>query len=697
MSKKGKNVYAPGELSKTREKLGDIDQNEAKRMAGVLGGEVGYERTEEQEKARYKPKTRHERVDVKIGGQGAKKIPANRIELASDSTEQGQASRKNAARSSNPEDDPTVNLKPNYWERVKMDRYASQSQFDIKSSGQVLFSMFSVIGDTPDFVNPHFITIRMKEYYRHLETLTVATRALFPRNNIRRNERMKKSAPVAFAILDTIRYWNIEKISSELARFQAHPKKVKVEECSEMIRMVYRPLFILEKLDMENHIRTAFKILYKALYIENPMDAQAKYQEQIRTALTAFSDVRRDIHFLMYPLLMKAVSFKWLPYEVFFREQKNRIMAFLRVTERDQIDPAQINNLPATGPEKEAPPEEELAVVEDEEDDENEETPEEMAKRTAEEAEKKALDRGLQTLEILFPNAGWDRLPAFPDMYTYFVDVFDLRKGLVNIAPTDPIQQVYILMRIIEELFFGLRFVSFTTVPGSDGNPEEIADKLAEIINNWHYYMELGFEKEYLPRLSEYVRLLEGSPEDWNSPYTKKVVSDLHWTKRLYFLPYYKFESYAPPPFQKKDIKQIYPEIKKLRRFLAAVGAGIETGNRTGGAEKSVHCDGIGNPWEPYNFQVPNPLSERLNALLAPRNKNNASLVYFTLAMVTVLDYLVNNENSWAYDERPGPLFRSVDGEGVTPLTGIDTHIDADALFKAALRKRQKPPPGNEP
>jgi len=34
-------IYAPGELTKVREKLGVTDDNEAKRMAQILGGEVG--------------------------------------------------------------------------------------------------------------------------------------------------------------------------------------------------------------------------------------------------------------------------------------------------------------------------------------------------------------------------------------------------------------------------------------------------------------------------------------------------------------------------------------------------------------------------------------------------------------------------------------------------------------------------------
>jgi hypothetical protein len=55
---------------------------------------------------------------------------------------------------------------------------------------------------------------------------------------------------------------------------------------------------------------------------------------------------------------------------------------------------------------------------------------------------------------------------------------------------------------------------------------------------------------------------------------------------------------------------------------------------------------------------------------------------------MTVLDYLVNNENSWAYMERPGPLFRSIRNEGISPLFGVDEKLDADQIFKDSLKKK---------
>ena len=701
MAKKDKAVYAPGELSKVRQKLGITDKEEAKQLAQKLGGEIGYERTDEEEAARssVKKKVRHERVEVKIGDKPGR--PQRRVELAPEAESAAEAqSRKKPyrRREMDPADDPSVPLTVSYFDRVKMDRFAGQPEFDIKSPSQVLLSIISLFGEVPDAVSHVFVTRRIAEYYKKIEMLVVSTRSLFPRNNLKRNERMKKSAPLVYAILDTIRYWNIEKISGDLARIQAHPKSAKVRDFGEIIRAVYRPLFVLELLDPDAHIRGAYKILYKLLYIENPMEAQKKYQDLIRTTLSAFFEVRRDIHYLLYPLLLKFVSAKYVPYERLFTERRNRIMAFLKVSENDQINPASIQaDVKESGGGEETPAEEpgpeKENQAETEEGKEKEISPEEKARHAAAEAERKALDRGLQSLEVLFPRAGWDRLSSYPDLYPYFADVFDLRKGIVNIAPTDPMQQILILMRILEELFFGLRYVSFGVIPDTKGNVEELDTLLGEIINNWHYYLEMGFMKEYLPRMTEYIRILEGSYEERTSSYTKKAVAELHWIKRLYFLPYYKFESLVPPPYQKGEVNPIYAEIKNLRRYLTIVAAGIDQGNKAGGAEKHAPCDGIDNPWEPYIFQVPNPLSIRLDALLAPKAKNNAALVYFCLAVTTVLDHLINNEDSWAYSSRPGPLFRSVNGEGVMPLTGVDTRIDAEAIFKQSLRQQQKTAP----
>ena len=700
MAKKDKAVYAPGELSRIRDKLGVADQEEAKLMAQKLGGVVGYERTDDEEKNRH-GKSRHDKVNVRTGGRQSRSIELPFI-AENDEIEKNYEKKKPRLRGEHDlADDPSIPIKAGYWDRIKLDRFAGQPEFEIKSPTQVLYSIVSIFNDIPDYVSRTFVLNRMGEYYKKIEALVVSTRNIFPRNNMRRNETMKKTSFLAYTILDLIRNWDIEKISGDLVRIQSRPKKARIGDFGEILRAIYRPLFILQRLDLDAHIRGAYKIVYKILYLESPSEAQGKYQELIKAALSAFSVIRRDIRYLLYPLLMKTVSSKFMPYEIFFAERKNRIMYFLNVTEDNQINPG---SLTITVEEDEAT---EVEPVDDASKSQSETQPpaaeniqseipveeisaEEKIKRASVEAEKKAVERGLQTLETLFPQAGWERLSSFPDLYPYFVDVFDLKRGVINIPPTDPMQQIFILMRILQELFFGLRYVRFSTIHGISGNIEKIDGILTEIINNWNFYIEISFQKNYFPRLNEYIRIMEGSPEERTSIFTRRLITELHWLKKLYYLPYYKFEALVPPPFQRGEISAINVKIKTLRKYLSAVAVGIERGNKVGGAEAHAPCDGIDNPWAHYTFQVPNPVSIRLDTLLGPKIRNNASLVYFSLAVTIVLDNLLNSEDSWAYASSHGPLFRSENGEGFIPFTTVETKIDAAALFKQAMKQRQK-------
>jgi hypothetical protein len=167
-------------------------------------------------------------------------------------------------------------------------------------------------------------------------------------------------------------------------------------------------------------------------------------------------------------------------------------------------------------------------------------------------------------------------------------------------------------------------------------------------------------------------------------------LNELRWTKRLYFLPYYKFESLGPPPFQKGGIVAIYGEVRNLRKYLTMVAAGIEQGKHAGGAETNANCEGIENPWAKYNFEVPNPVSKRIDALLAPGKRNNAALIFFALSVSTILDNLLNNENSWAYSENNGNFFRSVNDNGIVPVFGVDHKLDADQIFRNVMKKKME-------
>ena len=697
MAKKPSAIYEPGELDRVRGKLGNIDEAEAKRMAQILGGEVGMEKGAAGQKPQKSAgHIKRETVELAIPGRGRKRRPGRAVELPGMDESESSGGKSSPG---DPADDPAIMLKTPYFERVKMDRYASQFEYEIKNSMQVLVSALSFVNEPVDYLNPRFVSRRMNAYYNKIEKLVTSTRGLFPRNNARRTERLKKTSPFVLSILDTIRYWNIERIDGDLAKIQAHPRSAKVSEFADILRAIYKPLYILGKLDIDTHIKGAYKLLYKLIFVEDPMESKDKNQELVRIALASFADIRREVHLGLYPLLMKFISDRWFPYDRLFIERHRRYISFLGVTENEQIKPLTLSpeqvengNLEVIKEDIQKEQEKEAAMAEDPdgEDPNDPEVIERKAKAAATEAENRALGHSLSAMETLFPKAGWDRLADYPDMYPYFVKVYGLRRGYELIAPTDPLQQVAVLMHILEDLCVALRYVSFGHITAPDGTHVQVSELIGGTITNWRGYIDDGFMKEYLPRLSEYCRLLEHSTETRTSPFAKRTLNELRWTKRLYFLPYYKFESLGPPPFQKQDIFAIYAEVRGLRKCLTSVAAGIEQGNRKGGMEAKAPCDGINNPWEQYNFEVANPVSKRLDAILGQGRRTNAALVFFALSAATVLDYLVNSESSWAYSERSGVLFRSVDDQGIVPMFGVDTKVDADQIFKDAMKQKEQ-------
>jgi hypothetical protein len=696
MTKKENAIYAPGELDRVRGKLGVTDAAEAKRMAQLLGGEVGTERSAETDTSKG-GRSNRQTVDVVVDGKSKRR----RIDLAPPDEERSRKSKPKQT-GPYPGDDPSVPLRLHYSERVKMDQYAGQSIFEIKNSLQVLVSVLSFFKEPDDLVNPRFVTVRMNEYYHKVERLVTSTRNLFPKSNAQRNRQLKRASPFVYTVLDTIRSWNIEHIAKNISELQAQPRNVRVTQFAEVLRGIYRPLFILDDLNTED-VKSAFKLVYKILYIESPMDAKDKYQEIIRNIILYIGDLRKNVQFGLYPLLMKMISDRFILYEQFFIERRRRFMAFINATEADQLNaddlnPQQIETIDVDALQKNMEDETETSYAEN--DDDTQEAPEEdpndpkvierKAKEEAEKAQQKAIEQSKTALETLFPKAKWDKLDEFPDLYPYFAKVYSMKQGYELIPRTDPIQQVAVLLHILDDLFIGMRHVKFSSVAGADGNLIKVGDEIGETLNNWRRYIEDSFSRDYLPRLMEYCRLLENSKESRASPYARKILNELHWIKRLYFLPYYKFESIAPPPFSKSDVVPLYSEIRKVRRDLTMMAKGIEMGMRAGGAANKSPCVGIQNPWEPYNFPVPNPISKRLDMMLSPERRINATLIFFSLSAITVLDNIVNNENSWAYGSRPGPLFRSIKDEGIVPMFGVDEKLDADQIFKDALKKMQQ-------
>ena len=104
---------------------------------------------------------------------------------------------------------------------------------------------------------------------------------------------------------------------------------------------------------------------------------------------------------------------------------------------------------------------------------------------------------------------------------------------------------------------------------------------------------------------------------------------------------------------------------------------------------------GISNPWEKYEFDIPNPVSKRLDVLLGRKNREsaatNANLIKYAMCIVSVLDWWINNQESPAYSSGSESIYRISEKDG-GPVFSVPVRNDQNRLFaenvKAAAKKQ---------
>lgn len=665
-----KAVYAKGELDRVKQRIGPIDEKEARRMQKVLGGEVGKERSESAEDAGGR------RAD---GESSPAKKPHRAVDLAVPAEEESRKPRKTTRHK-------MVMPRLSYFERVKIDSFCAESTFGIKTPMQALISKLSFFRAPKDLVSPYFVKRNLDEYYKHIETLVTTVRLLLPKNNPDRAGNLKKMSLSGYLIVDTMRQWKINLISQEIAKLQSRPRAVYVIDFQPMLREIYRPLFLLENLSIETDIEDAFNLLYKVMFLEAPTNETESERKKMYNAIASFRYIRENVRYLMYPLLMKNIAEEYNEYDVFFTNYAEKYHRFLGVSEDEKIRPAMrtaIKNLldEENGQEGVAAPPGENAAINDL----IEGTPEEKAKKAEEEraelAEQKAFVRGINALEMLFPKAGWQSLNEYPDFFIYFAAILSFKKGCELISPLDPVQITLVLSVAIEEMLTGFRAMNFR-----GGTSTEIAS----ILDEWSDTVDESFYNTYLRLVDEYTGVMQSSGGNTKTKYAMNLVNDIHWARRYYFFPLYEYKSGMPPSFPRKGIRSMFSIVRRLRKVLTDMAAEIEQANQAGGAKVGASCPSIENPWDEIKFPVANPISKRIEVLLPNTQKINVSLIFFVLAAATVLDNHMNSPSSHVYSSNNKEVFRSVNNEGREPILWVDKRTDVEAIFRESLASRKK-------
>jgi hypothetical protein len=308
----------------------------------------------------------------------------------------------------------------------------------------------------------------------------------------------------------------------------------------------------------------------------------------------------------------------------------------------------------------------------------------------------KLAEKGLKFLDILFPEAYWLDLGPAADLFPYFQPLYQFPDGFNLLSPENPVQVIIVLLRIIEDFFRGCRNVEFRLPEDSERNTEWFTQAMTD----WMGYREVLFEKNYSTDLKDYVNNLYSKPDFQHSAIGKKLMFNLLWQTKSYFLPFFKVDQIAfeKPSREASTLTPLHRRVRELRDVFEALSEMVDVTavNRGPVAE-------IPNAWEKYKFDLDNVVSVRLDALLGAKKNSpiavNANVVKHTASILAVLDWWINDETSPAHASNDFRLFRVSPLDG-RPMFSVPLLTNQSELFRQGLKKlaaQQAPAPQEAP
>ena len=286
-------------------------------------------------------------------------------------------------------------------------------------------------------------------------------------------------------------------------------------------------------------------------------------------------------------------------------------------------------------------------------------------------------------LDNLFPEAGFDKIDQMPDMFPYFQPLYQFRDGYNLLAPENPLQITVTLLRITEDIFQGLRNVVFT-----EENEEDVShgsEKFSAVLSEWSVYREVLFERQYADQITDFVNN-EYSQGDYESTlFGKKMITSMLWQTKYNFLPYFEFEQLLlEKPKNDSQFRPMCLRVGFLLRFFTMLSKNIDAAKGQG------LVMGIQNPWAKYKFDIPNAISKRMDVLLGAKKADgaatNANLIKYSLVIVAVLDWWVNNPSSPAYSTDSSKIYR-INPEDGAPAFSVPTRSDQNKLFAERVKQ----------
>lgn len=638
--------WAPGTLDRTRKAIGQLDPGEAEIMSKKLGGEVMYERSDGSSSSGKSSKGTGRLIRQTSSGNSENTSGSD----AAASWQRGNGTRRRQ------EELATVTPKLSSL----FDKLMMRDEYGIKPN----YGLFNFIKyfqqNGHEQVVPEFCTVTLKHHVENLSGFITVIKTLIQIAPASYKAKIASGNEIKFKFLRMIAGWTMQSVKLAHIELMDLPQPYVVQDLIPYIRAVYK-LLIQVYYYGENKIPKLIKEIYtdEVSYPESP---QEKLSSLAKEAITSWLYIQNEIVKKCYPLLMRMCSDTFEEYPDFFKIKVADILKFVGLHKYDLLLPEKAKAVKTEDSEKK--------------------------KKTALVPEKGVKDQivmtGIKLLDQLFPQAGFTQLENHPDMYPYFQPLYHFADGFNVLSPENPMQVTVVLIRILEDFFVGCRNIDFT--PVSKAVSEE-KDSISSVMDDWSAYRENVFEKLYCDPLNDLVNQIYSQDDYEDSQFGKKLITSLLWQTQWHFLPNFKFdqlilerpqdESKYRPLFLRTDFARSY--------FTEAVSLCDKVASMRGDVSM------ISNPWDHYKFDISNEISKRLDTLLggnnttATTNANNANLLKYTLCILSVLDWWINNPESPAYSTNPRRIYRISEEDG-KPKFSVPERNDQNKLFAAQIR-----------
>lgn len=679
-SKKPVYRYEPGELDKTRKNLGFVGDDEAKKMVQVLGGEIGLEKSAPvDEKAIRKVRSARVSQDLRSGTRpaGRRGEGGDAQNIVVKTTTPPPAATQTAGTIVRKEILPRLDSKT----RSKMEKLMMLSEYGIKTNYGIFNFLNGLRKNGYDSISDQFASISLEAYISRMSTFQTNVVKLIAMAPPPIQEKIAQNPAPQYKMLKVIGDWSMHSLDSMYKNLMRNPSNITVSSLVPITRVMYKYLLTVYFLGEQN-----FVDMLKKVYGE--INAYPKAQKEMLIALVQgitadWMYVYQRIPRGMYPLLLRMCSNEVHDFSELFSKHLGKVFNFLGITKYDIV------LMDKSG-------------KKDDENDSNDEGEEYKAESEKSEAqhEFQGAAMGLRVLNQLFPGAGWLSLKELPDMYPFYQPLYHFQDGFNLISPENPLQITMILVKVIEDLFEGCRHLVFEIDKSrSQGRGESnlSPNYLSSIINDWSEYREIVFEKLYLPNLRDFVNNLYAQRDFLRNQYGKRLMSNLQWYVYYNFLPYMRFEQLVlDKPSNESKVRPLPSRVSVLVDELARVIAAADASG-TAGKEFTE----ISNIFAPYKFSLPNVVSQRLNVLLgSTRQKQspratNLTLLKYTYAVASVLDWWINCKTSPAYEGAKVPVCRISADDG-RPVFSIPERDDQNLLFARSLKTQGAKPAEGE-